>query len=86
MPKEMNIGALQLCSKVNCCCFTTESRCFTSILSYDGLINSNRSQDAITGDLHASYAIHKKAKENTFNKPITPHTEFQHFPVTLQKY
>jgi hypothetical protein len=60
----MNIGALHLCRNVECCCFTTESSCSTSILTsryLDGLIK-DRSQDATAGKLHASYAVHEEDK------------------------
>jgi hypothetical protein len=62
---EMNIGTLQLCSNVKCCCFTAESSCSTSILTsgyLDGLIRKKRSQDATAEDLYVRHAVHEEGK------------------------
>jgi hypothetical protein len=83
----MNIGAPQLCKNVECCCFTTESSCSTSILTsgyLDGLIE-NRSQDATAGKLHASYAVHEEGKGRHIYQ--NHHTTYRipTFPQNLDK-
>jgi hypothetical protein len=62
--------------KRKCCCFTNESSCPTSILTsgyLDGLIK-NRSQDAIAGNLHASYAVHEECKGRHIYQTTIPGT------------
>jgi hypothetical protein len=60
--------------------FTTESSCFTSILTsgyLDGLIK-NRSQDATAGNSRVSYAVQEGSRQrnDTIIKTTIPHTEF----------